>query len=265
MNVLTKDYQQLEEKIQGLSEKWSKSLENTMLTTSEQRMAIKDLPAIPQLNISFDTELYHRFIRELFTLLGEAQPSLGDQMKKLDTALTEETLEQWLKEAIAVNNFYFEKFASEQDVAEWLPFFAAEHAARPFLQKISSELSEDLYKENRHGSCPACGEPPRIAVLNKKGKKEMTCPRCLFTWEIKKVMCAHCGTDEPGKVEILKVEKDERAEVYVCNDCKGYTKVIDTRKLIRKEPVGLLDIKSIHLDFVAQEKGYGIPEVKNTH
>lgn len=265
MNVLNKEYLQLEENIQALGNTWRETLENTSLTTAEQRSQVTSRPAIPQLNISIDTDLYERFVEELFSLLSESQPTLAGSLEKLKKALTKDTLGQWFKEAIAVNNYYFEKFAEDNGVPEWLPFFVAEHASRPFLQKLSSELSEQLHKENAHGSCPACGEPPRIAVLNKQGKKEMTCPRCLFTWEMKKIKCAHCGTDEPGKIEILKVEKDERAEIYVCHDCKGYTKVVDIRKLIRQEPIAITDIKSIHLDFIAQENGYGIPEVKDTH
>lgn len=75
-----------------------------------------------------------------------------------------------------------------------------------------------------------------------------------------KINCAHCGSEEPGKLEILKVEKDDSAEIHVCHDCNGYTKVIDVRKMIKKDSIALLDIKSIHLDFIAQENGYGMPD-----
>lgn len=265
MNVLNKEYQQLEENIQILSERWTKSLENETFTSPEQRSAIKSYPAIPQLNISINTEQYHTFIQELFALLEETQPALADEFRKINKALSTEILKQWVQEAVAVNHFYFEKFATDHDVVEWLPLFAAEHAVRPFLQKISSEISEELQKAKAIGACPCCGEPPRIAVINKMGKKEITCPRCLYAWEVKKIKCAHCGTEEPGKIEILKPEKDERSEIYVCQECKGYTKVIDARKLIKKEAIQLLDIKSIHLDYIAQENGYGVPEVKHTH
>lgn len=265
MNVLNKEYQQLEENIQTLREKWSKSLEKDTLTTPEQRLAIKSFPAIPHLHITINVEQYNRFIEEFFTLLEESQPSLTEQFNKIRRLLTNEILEKWFTEAVSVNNFYFEKLAKDHGIAEWLPFFIAEHAARPFLQKLSSELSEQLHQANAQGACPACGEPPRIGVINKSGKKEITCPRCLYSWPVKKITCAHCGCEEPGKIEILKIEKDERAEIYVCHQCKGYTKVIDTRKLIKLDPIPLLDIKSIHLDYVAQENGFGIPEMKGTH
>lgn len=265
MNVLNKEYQQLEEKIQLLNEKWSKLIENEPLTDKEQRASITDFPAIPQLKLHVNTDQYRTFVQELFSMLEESQPALAEEFKKLEKLLTKENLEQWFQEAIAVNDFYFEKFAKDHGIAEWLPFFAAEHALRPYLQKISTEMKDELDQVHAHGACPSCGEPPRIAIINKKGKKEVTCPRCLYAWEVKKVKCVHCGCEEPGKIEIIKIEKEDQAEIHVCHECKGYTKVIDVRKFIKKDPISLLDIKSIHLDFVAQENGFGVPEVKGTH
>lgn len=265
MNVLNKEYQQLEENLQLLRDKWSTLLENDQITDKEQVSSITHFPAIPQLKLNVNIEQYHAFIKELFSSLEESQPALADEFKKIEPLLKPETLETWLKEAVAVNNFYFEKFAKENGIAEWIPFFVAEHALRPYLQKISMELNGKLQRTNTHGECPACGESPRIATINKQGKKEIACPRCLYSWEMKKIKCAHCGCDEPGKIEIIKLEKEESSEIYVCHDCKGYTKVIDTRKLIKVDPIPLLDIKTIHLDFVAQENGFGVPEVKENH
>ena len=60
--------------------------------------------------------------------------------------------------------------------------------------------------------------------------------------------------------DVLKIEEDEGAEIYACKSCNGYTKVIDTRKLLKVAPPELLDLKSIHLDYVAQDKGYAMVE-----
>ena len=59
-------------------------------------------------------------------------------------------------------------------------------------------------------ACPVCGEPVKLAVINKRWKKEMTCPRCHYSWEEKKISCAHCGTEEQGQIIVLKVEEDDR-------------------------------------------------------
>ncbi|WP_212934048.1 formate dehydrogenase accessory protein FdhE [Robertmurraya siralis] len=260
MNVLNKEYQQLEEQIQLLNDKWSQQLEAEKLIDIEQVRALTQYPVLPQVQLSIDFQQYHRFIEELLTLLEEKQPSLEADTKALKSRISTKILEQWHPEVLTVHQRYFQAFAEEHHIASWLPYFVAEHAIRPFLQKATAEIRDELKKADVHGCCPACGEAPRLAIINKKGRKEITCPRCHYAWEVKKINCAHCGSEEPGKLEILKVEKDDSAEIHVCHDCNGYTKVIDVRKMIKKDSIALLDIKSIHLDFIAQENGYGMPD-----
>lgn len=265
MNVVNKDYQKLEKEIQALSGKWSQKLEDKTLIRAEETAALQQYPILPQLQLAVDYNEYKGFIQELATLLESLQPALQPELTKLVDGLTDAVLEQWMKEAIVVNNFYFDKFAQEKQLPDWLPMFMAEHAVRPFLQKAAAELKDGLKKENIYGGCPCCGEPPRVATFSKIGKKLMTCPRCLSTWEIKRISCAHCGNDDHKEIEIIKIEKDDSKEIHACKKCKGYTKVLDTRKLIRQQPIQLLDSQSIHLDFIAQENGYGVPEKGQAH
>lgn len=265
MNAINKEYEHLMKQIQLLTEKWRKQLDSETLTTENTLLSINQFPVIPQVELSVNSDQYRSFIIELLSLLKELQPTISMELDKVEATLSDEILQQWFKEAIAVNNFYFEQFAQKKQLAEWLPFFVAEHAVRPYLQKAAVEMTDVLKKAKGHTGCPACGEPARLAVINKNAKKEITCPRCHYAWEQKKISCAHCGTDEPGKIEILKIEQYERAEIYVCQECKGYTKVVDARKLMKVEAPEILDLKSIHLDYVAQENGFGIPEIKGKH
>lgn len=266
MNVLNKDYELLEEKIQLLVENWNRVIEADTLTNKEQLSTIQQYPVIPQLSLSINLEKYRTFIMELFSLLEVQQHSIGKDIEKVKQVLTYEVLEKWFQETISVNTYYFEQYGEEHQVPSWIVMFTAEHAARPFLKKISSEIKNELTSLKQHeGCCTACGEPARLAVISKKGKKELTCPRCQHSWEEKKISCAHCGTTEHGQLEVLKVEGDERSQIHACHKCKGYTKVIDTRKMIKKESPQLLDIKSIHLDYIAQEHGFGFFENNKSH
>lgn len=265
MKIVNKDYVELQEKIIAIVEKWSHELKNEKLTKSEEVGAISQYPVIPQLSLTVNIDQYHKILSELFSLLKQHQSQLSQELQKLEQSLTKEDLEQWFKEAIVVNEYYFTQYADEHGIAQWLPFFAAEQGVRPYLQRINEEIAPTLKKAKDHTCCPSCGEPSRLAIINKEGKKEITCPRCSWAWQDKKVKCAHCGNTEPGSIEVLKVEKDDKAQIYVCHNCKGYTKVIDTRALIKNESPSLLDINTIHLDYIAQENGYGIPEVKEVH
>lgn len=137
--------------------------------------------------MSVDFQQYHRFIEELLTLLEEKQPSLEADTKALKSRISTKILEQWHPEVLTVHQRYFQAFAEEHHIASWLPYFVAEHAIRPFLQRATAEIRDELKKADVHGCCPACGEAPRLAIINKKGRKEVTCPRCHYAWEVKKL------------------------------------------------------------------------------
>ncbi|MBP2243209.1 FdhE protein [Cytobacillus eiseniae] len=258
-NVLDEKYEKLQNEIQSLHEKWRGEISEISLNGLEQ---VKEgSPIIPQLDLSININQYQQFIEELLQLIGENNSDVTNAAEKLKELLTAEMLQTWFKEAITVNHFYFANLAEEHELPEWLPIFLAEQAVRPFLQAATVELEPTLKEMKHTHCCSSCGEPARFAILNKKGKKEQSCPRCHYAWEEKKISCAHCGSED--ELVILKVEGDESAEIHACHKCKGYTKVIDTRKMFKKESPTLLDVKSIHLDFIAQEKGFGISEDEN--
>jgi len=262
-NVLSSEYIKFQEQIYALYDKWSETLSSQTIVKKE-KMDGKEYPLLPQLELSFDENDYHSYIRELLTVVKENKPELNEDINRLEAKLDHDILNKWFKESVIVNTYYFAEFAKKNHLPEWLPLFTAEHATRPYLQKAATELSEGI-PQGHKGSCPVCGEHARLAMINKSGKKEVTCPRCHYSWEEKKISCAHCGTDEQGQILILKLEEDDSAEIYACKTCNGYTKVIDTRKLIKASIPELLDLNTIHLDYIAQEKGYGVTEAKDAN
>jgi len=258
-DVISPEYMKLQEEISKLYNNWLQTILEQEVVKKEEANT-RNYPNLPQLDLQINVKEYFSFIQDLIKVVGENKPELGKVLEQLLPLLNEEVLKKWIIEAVAVNSYYFTDFAKEHGLPEWLPLFIAEHAARPYIQKAAQELGETIPKEGHKGACPVCGEPSRLAFINKSGKKEITCPRCHFAWEEKKISCAHCGNEEQGQVVILRVEDDESAEIYACKTCKGYTKVIDIRKLLKVPAPELLDLQTIHLDYVAQANGYGLLE-----
>lgn len=251
-----------QEQIISLYKKWDESLADKTIVENMKKDDIV-YPLLPQLDLQINEREYHSFLQDLFTVMKEYQSELTNDLNQMESLLDNDTLHKWFTEAIAVNSYYFNEFAKKNNLPEWLPLFAAEHAARPFLHKAAEELN-GKHEHAHEGSCPVCGEPSRIAFINKEGKKEINCPRCHHAWEEKKISCAHCGNEEKGEIVVLRVEKEDQAEIYACKKCKGYTKVIDTRKLLVNPGPELLDLKTIHLDYIAQENGYGVEDGSDT-
>jgi FdhE protein len=185
-------------------------------------------------------------------------------LAKFPAILSEEAGKRWMDEALAFNQAYFVNFAEENGIEEWIPQFLAETAVRPYLHRTAELVEEHMEHAKSGNGCPVCGEPARLAIIDENGKKVVQCPRCLGHWHVKRLECAHCGSENHEKMNFITVEGDSVSQIHVCDECNGYIKVIDTRQYIEKPQAALLDLNTLHLDFVAQEKGYQAPGVKKT-
>ena len=256
-SVVSKEYQKLHKDIIRLQEEWKQSLNPESVQPKLDKAAMEAGVTVTVLAaIDFDISLFLQWIEDMSELLSNYQPDLEKSLQSLNKLLDEETAEKWIDEAFAFNYIYFASFAEENKIDEWIPQFIAETVLRPYLQ-LTAEKVQDEIQYGVHGAgCPVCGEPVRLAQLEDGGKKVLHCPRCLAHWHDKRITCSHCGNEDHETVQFLTVEGDSAAQIQVCDECKGYTKVIDTRQYIVKPTPAMLDLNTIHLDFVAQEHGY---------
>lgn len=258
MSVINKEYIDLQKEILSKQSLWKKEITND-LHHCELSPKNENMPLIEQLDLKVSIPKFNSWVLELMELLSEKQPSLKDEMGRLKELLKDETLKRWVKEVLAFNEYYFNHFAKTEKVSEWLPQFLAEQAIRPYLRTVAEVYAEDLPNFKHTGICPCCGEPVRLARLEGKvGKKVLYCPRCYASWTEKRTKCSHCGVDHDEKMKYLHLENDPTMQLYVCEDCKGYVKVIDEKQALKKEEPALLDLNTIYLDILAQEKGYGV-------
>lgn len=263
-NVLDKDYEQLQQDISKLRAECFGQLENKTIVNDQEIPS--SAPVIPQIELAIDYVQFEDFATKLVALLEEKQPQLSDQFKKVLTLFNSETGQQLFKAAVEMNGAYFEKISKESNIDDWLVPFVIENAVRPYLQKAAVELKPTLDKIKLPKQCPACGEPARLAAINKDGKKDIHCPRCYHAWTEKKISCSHCGTDNHENIVILQIEDESMGEVHACKSCNSYTKVLKTANMLSVPTPDMLDIKTIHLDYIAQDKGYGpISEESTKH
>lgn len=256
-SVVSKEYLALQTDISNKQTEWANKL-NKSDVVKRQALINKQVPIISQVNMIIDYSLYKEWMIELADFLAEKEESLQEDVHKLKEILTDEIVKRWADEVLAFNQLYFDSLAEKEELPVWLPYFLAEHSLRPYLRVVSEVFAEDLPTIDAKGSCPCCGEPLRIAVLEGKGKKMICCPRCEAKWNQKRLHCSFCGNEDHDKIKFYNVENDASQKLEVCSQCNGYLKLIDTRKLFKKQTAFLLDVNSLHLDFVAQENGFGI-------
>jgi FdhE protein len=256
-SVVSNEYQDLQKEIVLLQDKWKQQIDPETLKIALDKTAMEaGMPAAAFTAIDFDISLFLQWIEEINATLINYDPELEPKLTEINSLLTEETVIRWIEEAFSLNHLYFVKFAEENGLEEWIPHFLAETALRPYLQKIAEKIKPEINHAIPGAGCPVCGEPVRLAALEEDGKKVIHCPRCLIHWNAKRLECAHCGNEDHKTIKFLTIEGDSVSQIQVCEDCNGYIKIIDTRQYIEKPSAALLDLKSIHLDFVAQDNSY---------
>lgn len=264
-SVVEKEYLNLNKAIVELQENWKRSLPEDAIQPKIDKAALEaGVPVVALTNFCFNIPLFLQWIEEVLVLLVDSNEEITAKLAKIPAILTEEVGKRWIDEALAINQVYFLNFAEENGIEEWIPQFLAETAIHPYLQRTAEIVQEHVENAKSGNGCPVCGEPARLAILDDDGKKAVHCPRCLAHWHAKRLECVHCGNADHQKMKLITVEGDSASQIQVCDECNGYIKVIDTRQYIEKPQAALLDLHSLHLDFVAQENGYQAPGIKKT-
>ncbi|MCM3692997.1 formate dehydrogenase accessory protein FdhE [Neobacillus niacini] len=258
-SVVSKEYQNLQKDILALQENWKKSINPESIIPNLDKGAMSaGVPAAALTSINFEISLFLQWIEEINTLLTKMNPELETKLAGISALVNEETAIRWIDEAFSFNSVYFASFAEENGLEEWIPQFLAETALRPYLQVTAEKVQHEITHAVPGAGCPVCGEPARLAVLRDEGQKVMTCPRCLAHWQAKRIECAHCGNYDHNTIQYITIEGDSTSQIQVCEKCTGYIKVIDTRQYLSMPSSAMLDLNTIHLDFVAQEQGYQV-------
>lgn len=256
-SVVSKEYQDLQTEIVFLQDKWKQQIDPETLKIDLDKTAMEaGMPAAAFTAIDFDISLFLQWIEEFNSKLISHNPKNLTKLAGISSLLNEETVVRWIKEAFSFDHLYFDNFAEENGLEKWIPQLLAETALRPYLQKIAEMMQPEILHGIPGAGCPVCGEPVRLATIEEDGKKAIHCPRCLAHWHAKRLECAHCGNEDHNTIKFLTIEGDAVSQIQVCEDCNGYIKIIDTRQYIEKPSAALLDLKSIHLDFVAQDNSY---------
>jgi hypothetical protein len=123
---------------------------------------------------------------------------------------------------------------------------------RQLMTMITQEIS--WHKE----MCFVCGAGATLAELQENNQvKHMRCGQCGADWVVRRLQCLSCGNEDHGSQHCLYAE-EERTKMYidVCDNCKGYQKVIAAFTPTSPEMLAIEDLATLHLDYRAQKHGY---------
>jgi FdhE protein len=120
----------------------------------------------------------------------------------------------------------------------------------------------EAYKAWRQGAewlrgyCPTCGARPLLSALTKADegrRRSLHCGLCATQWNVKRLGCPHCGTEDEDKLAILEIDAVPDLRLDVCDNCRGYLKTWAGQGEIAPY---FSDWATLHLDAMAAERGY---------
>jgi len=157
---------------------------------------------------------------------------------------------------------YFVKLENETGIPANIMMLISQHAARPFLRVFALPYEKSLREDESlgwgKGICPVCGAVPSISrVRANDGRRFLFCEECFTEWEHKYLACVYCGNSEPSTVKYFVVDGDDANQVFVCEKCKGYLKNYDERRGRAQADLFITNVKTIYLDLLAEQRGYG--------
>lgn len=65
------------------------------------------------------------------------------------------------------------------------------------------------------------------AGTKTKGRgRALWCAQCGCVWDIERVRCARCGTQNQGHLHFFNVEGDDDHRIATCDECGGYVRTV---------------------------------------
>jgi FdhE protein len=226
-----------------------------------------DAPLLHGAVLNVDVRRVRRLLRDL---LREAERAVGDadrgrpnesggsapqsRVRRLATGSV-------LEAAIAQDAEGIERAANSGGVDAGRLAVAAQLAATPILRACAVHLRERIPQSWLNGYCPICGAWPATAELRGlERNRRLRCGRCASDWALPVLQCPFCNELRHDRLRSLLPEGDEQTRrVDACDTCKGYVKTFSTLQAMRPRALATIDLATVELDMVAEERGYARP------
>ncbi len=248
------------------------------LTTRQAREKMESgMPLLSGLDLEFDVEA----VRALMIKLAEAvekagrgqhppklrlpwlssSPESGTAARRIKTALEENTLEAGalLSHVAAGNQQAIASVSKDLGLDPGLTLTLARNALKPALRAWCRQLTPLARGIPWHKStCFICGAAATLAELQENDQvKHLRCGSCGADWQVRRLQCVYCGNEDHRTLPHLFEEKNlERIQLEACDKCKGYLKVIASFRPALVEILTIEDLATLHLDYIAKERGY---------
>lgn len=191
--------------------------------------------------------------------LARAFPGIAAEARRLQEALDrgEADLPECLRALMQGDEGGLDRIAGRLAVPAPVLGFLLGQMLKPFVEKRTEPLQAQIRRLPWHrGFCPVCGSLPEITFLQgEEGQRWLRCSLCACEYPFNRMLCPHCEA-QGQKKSLIRVQgrPHEFAELYA--GCRRYIVGIDLREAKRESITPASAVGLVHLDIMAQEKGY---------
>jgi FdhE protein len=211
-------------------------------------------------NLPVDQNCAKQLFQRLCQLSIEENPVLAAAGRSLLEALDEEKLDfaRLTSAVLRGDTKPIESAARELGTEFSILQTLVKLSLQPSLLSTALAVAQQADLDDwRYAYCPICGALPAIAgLVGEEGSRLAACSFCGHFWRLPRVGCPFCSNEEHEKLRYFYGEGEELCRVQVCDECRGYLKVMDTRERGDAMAISVDDIASAHLDLLAEQQGY---------
>lgn len=234
------------------------------ISVSEESLSVKAKEKFPLINISefvIDAEEATKLFRTICNIAEESSEEMRESVRDIINAIDAGKLDlnKIFAGFLGEDDLLFEKIADEQGGNVKVLSFITYNSIKPSLSVCASQLLMYLHDKNQpweKGYCPICGNPPMLSTFEENGNRFLFCSICGHKWHVPRLYCPFCDNKDNKTLRYFKSEEEKEYRLDVCDKCKKYIKVVDTREIERMIYPPLENVSSIHLDIKAQEMGF---------
>ncbi len=229
------------------------------LPPPDPKRQMEGLPALDRENLAGLADPWGETVAATIGPLARAFPGIAAEAQRLHEALHkgQADLQDCLRALMRGDEEALDRIAGRLTIPAPVLGFLLGQMLKPFVEKRTEPLQALVRKLPWHrGFCPVCGSLPEISFLQGEGgQRWLRCSLCACEYQFNRMLCPHCEA-QGQKKNLIRVEgrQHEFAELY--SDCRRYVVGIDLREA-KGEPITAASaVGLVHLDIMAQEKGY---------